>query len=142
MEYIMYRSKGKTMVRMGDDGLEFTQQTREDAVNAVNEWYTNDEGYNEDFRTKFISNIFDIGGQYVIIDGNEFCEGVSSNKFTDQKGKLIAVIIDGYITNIGIFDNALHQGAFSVSLSVFKKMCSGSKDVKVIWHPLATCDDV
>ena len=70
--------------------------------------------------------------EYHIIDGKDFLEEVKSNCLTTYDGYISEVLVDGYITNLGLAYNSFESGKFLLAEDIWLDMCK-DHDIKVNW---------
>lgn len=64
--------------------------------------------------------------------GKEFLEYVRDGGFIDYDGSISHIFVDGYETNLGLFECSICQGQFIVDGPTFEKICE-RHDVVVDW---------
>ena len=122
-------TKGFMIFRLGPAGLETETITVDDMA--------------EDFANIADSNMLDslIGGlvknrltiqEYSLMSGSEFLSSVDSTCIIDDDGLLSEVLVDGFISNLGLSHKEFSQGGFLVTYDVWKNICS-NHDVVVNW---------
>ena len=122
-------TKGFMIFRLGPAGLETETITVDDMA--------------EDFANIADSNMLDslIGGlvknrltiqEYSLMSGSEFLSSVDSTCIIDDDGLLSEVLVDGFISNLGLSHKGFSQGEFLVTYDVWKNICS-NHDVVVNW---------
>ena len=122
-------TKGFMIFRLGPAGLETKTITVDDMA--------------EDFANIADSNMLDslIGGlvknrltiqEYSLMSGSEFLSSVDSTCIIDDDGLLSEVLVDGFISNLGLSHKGFSQGEFLVTYDVWKNICS-NHDVVVNW---------
>lgn len=122
-------TKGFMIFRLGPAGLESKTITVYDMA--------------EDFANIADSNMLDslIGGlvknrltiqEYSLMSGSEFLSSVDSTCIIDDDGLLSEVLVDGFISNLGLSHKGFSQGEFLVTYDVWKDICS-NHDVVVNW---------
>ena len=67
-----------------------------------------------------------------LFTGKEFLEYVRSGGFIDYDGSISHIFVDGYDTNLGLFEGGICQGNFIVDGTMFEKICE-EHDVIVDW---------
>lgn len=68
-----------------------------------------------------------------IVDGSVFADWVKTGCVTDYDGSLGVIVVNGYMSNLGIFAEDFYQGGdFLVTLEVFLDICN-KYDVQVLW---------
>ena len=122
-------TKGFMIFRLGPAGLENKTITVYDMA--------------EDFANISDSNMLDslIGGlvknrltiqEYSLMSGSEFLSSVDSTCIIDDDGLLSEVLVDGFISNLGLSHKGFSQGEFLVTYDVWKNICN-NHDVVVNW---------
>ena len=122
-------TKGFMIFRLGPAGLETETITVDDMA--------------EDFANIADSNMLDslIGGlvknrltiqEYSLMSGSEFLSSVDSTCIIDDDGLLSEVLVNGFISNLGLSHKGFSQGEFLVTYDVWKNICS-NHDVVVNW---------
>lgn len=122
-------TKGFMIFRLGPAGLESKTITVYDMA--------------EDFANIADSNMLDslIGGlvknrltiqECSLMSGSEFLSSVDSTCIIDDDGLLSEVLVDGFISNLGLSHKGFSQGEFLVTYDVWKDICS-NHDVVVNW---------
>ena len=69
---------------------------------------------------------------YDMYSGKEFIEMVENGCIIDNDGTLVNVFVDGYNSNLGLYNNNFHQGEFLVTKDMFLCVCK-EYDVLVNW---------
>lgn len=69
---------------------------------------------------------------YCLMEGKEFTDDVECGGFIDYDGSIAGIYVDGYKSNLGIWDKGIHQGQFCLGLEDFRKLCERFK-VEVNW---------
>lgn len=67
--------------------------------------------------------------EYDFIDGLEFLDSVRKGMFTDYDGEILEIIIDDYVSNLGLVEEGFVSGDFLVDGNIFEEIC---KQYKVI----------
>ena len=66
------------------------------------------------------------------MSGSEFLSSVDSTCIIDDDGLLSEVLVDGFISNLGLSHKHFSQGDFLVTYDVWKNICN-NHDVVVNW---------
>ena len=69
---------------------------------------------------------------YDYMSGENFLADVECGGFIDYDGSLGEVVVDGYLSNLGLNYKGIHQGKFKVSGKVWKKLCK-EHNIMVNW---------
>ena len=93
-------------------------------VDGMN-YYTREweDEFEQQYRRDFVYDLF---------DGERFLNDVRSNGFNNYDGHISEIYVDGYKTNLGLYETGICQGKFIVSGDVFEYLCK-NHDVKVNW---------
>lgn len=67
-----------------------------------------------------------------IIEGEEFLSLVNSGDLTDYDGTISQIFVDGYSSNLGLYNSRICQGGFLVDEKIFKEICQ-KHQVLVNW---------
>lgn len=67
-----------------------------------------------------------------VMSGREFYELVDTGCIIDYDGILADVYVNGYKSNLGLFHNGLHQGAFMADGETWLELCD-EFDIEVEW---------
>ena len=122
-------TKGKMFFRLETDGLEECIYELDDLLKDV--LCSNDEELNKQIRDDYTERYLTFDA-YDYMDGKEFLDYVRSGGITDYDGTLGEIVVDGYISNLGLAEKGLMQGEFLVSGNVFEEICE-DHEVKVNW---------
>ena len=68
-----------------------------------------------------------------IMSGKEFYEHVDSGSFIDYDGSISKIIIDGFVSNLGLHHKGISQGGFLVDGPTWIDICDNFNNVEVIW---------
>lgn len=67
-----------------------------------------------------------------LISGKKFLENVREGCFIDYDGCISHIFVDGYDTNLGLFEGGICQGKFIVDGNAFETICN-EHEVLVDW---------
>jgi hypothetical protein len=70
--------------------------------------------------------------EYDFIDGKDFLESVRSGNFINYDGSISEIIVDGYVTNLGLCEEGLSSGEFLITGDILEEICNKNK-VIVNW---------
>ena len=121
-------TKGFMIFRLGPVGLETETITVDD---MVQDFDTTDSILIDVLIDEIVKNKLTIQ-EYSLMSGSEFLSSVDSTCITDDDGLLSEVLVDGFISNLGLSHKEFSQGAFLVTYDVWKNICS-NHDVVVNW---------
>lgn len=122
-------AKGKMFFRLGMDGYEACTYELDDLIKDA--LWDNNEELNKKIRDDYTKRYLTFD-TYDYMDGKEFLDYVRSGSIIDYDGSLGEVVVDGYISNLGLAEKGLMQGEFLVSGDVFEEICE-DHEVKVNW---------
>lgn len=129
-----YKAKGDMIFRLesGDTQWELLYDTYNinDIVAERLSYRAEDKELRQYFRKSVQEEYTD--EVYDLIDGLEFAKSVEESCFMDYDGSIVAIYVDGYKSNLGIFSTNLKQGLFLLSLDAFKEICANHK-IEVNW---------
>jgi hypothetical protein len=69
---------------------------------------------------------------YDLMDGLEFADCVEGGGFIDNDGSIAEIFVNDFLSNLGIWDEGMHQGKFCLGLYDFRRLCKEYK-VEVNW---------
>ena len=121
-------TKGFMIFRLGTVGLETETITVDD---MVQDFDTTDSILIDVLIDEIVKNKLTIQ-EYSLMSGSEFLSSVDSTCITDDDGLLSEVLVDGFISNLGLSHKEFSQGGFLVTYDVWKNICS-NHDVVVNW---------
>lgn len=121
-------TKGFMIFRLGPVGLETETITVDD---MVQDFDTTDSILIDVLIDEIVKNKLTIQ-EYSLMSGSEFLSSVDSTCITDDDGLLSEVLVDGFISNLGLSHKEFSQGGFLVTYDVWKNICS-NHDVVVNW---------
>lgn len=121
-------TKGFMIFRLGPVGLETETITVDD---MVQDFDTTDSILIDVLIDEIVKNKLTIQ-EYSLMSGSEFLSSVDSTCITDDNGLLSEVLVDGFISNLGLSHKEFSQGGFLVTYDVWKNICS-NHDVVVNW---------
>lgn len=121
-------TKGFMIFRLGPVGLETETITVDD---MVQDFDTTDSILINVLIDEIVKNKLTIQ-EYSLMSGSEFLSSVDSTCITDDDGLLSEVLVDGFISNLGLSHKEFSQGGFLVTYDVWKNICS-NHDVVVNW---------
>lgn len=121
------KTKGKLFFRYSLDGLEITKYKIEDLIPDYMKG--NKEIYEQIKKIKEDELTIDI---YDLFDGEKFLEYVNDGCITDYDGCISDILVDGYISNLGLASDNLMQGDFLVNEEAWLDICKNHK-VEVNW---------
>lgn len=122
-------TKGFMTFRLGPAGLESQTTTIDDMVKD----FTNstDQNFIDVLVEGIVKNKLTVQ-EYSIMSGIEFLDAVNSTCIIDDDGSLSEVLVDGFISNLGLSHKNFSQGDFLVTYDVWRSICS-NHDVVVNW---------
>jgi hypothetical protein len=59
---------------------------------------------------------------YDLMSGEKFADAVEAGSFIDYDGSIAQIFVNGYVSNLGIWDHGIHQGEFCVGLYDFRNI--------------------
>ena len=121
-------TKGFIIFRLGPAGLETKTITVDD---MVQEFDTTDSNLLDLLIDEVVKNKLTIE-EYSLMSGSAFLSLVDSTCIIDDDGLLSEVLVDGFISNLGLSHKHFSQGDFLVTYDVGKDICS-NHDVVVNW---------
>ena len=121
-------TKGFMIFRLGHAGLESKTITADD---MVQEFDTTDSNVLDLLIDGVVKNKLTIQ-EYSLMSGSAFLSLVDSTCIIDDDGLLSEVLVDGFISNLGLSHKHFSQGDFLVTYDVWKDICS-NHDVVVNW---------
>ena len=121
-------TKGFMIFRLGPAGLESKTITADD---MVQEFDTTDSNVLDLLIDGVVKNKLTIQ-EYSLMSGSAFLSSVDSTCIIDDDGLLSEVLVDGFISNLGLSHKHFSQGDFLVTYDVWKDICS-NHDVVVNW---------
>ena len=121
-------TKGFMIFRLGPAGLESKTITADD---MVQEFDTTDSNVLDLLIDGVVKNKLTIQ-EYSLMSGSAFLSLVDSTCIIDDDGLLSEVLVDGFISNLGLSHKGFSQGEFLVTYDVWKNICS-NHDVVVNW---------
>lgn len=121
-------TKGFMIFRLGPAGLETETITVDD---IVQDFDTTDSNLLDVLIDGVVKNKLTIQ-EYSLMSGSEFLSSVDSTCIIDDDGLLSEVLVDGFISNLGLSHKGFSQGEFLVTYDVWKYICS-NHDVVVNW---------
>lgn len=121
-------TKGFMIFRLGPAGLESETITADD---MVQEFDTTDLNLLDLLIDEVVKNRLTIQ-EYSLMSGSAFLSLVDSTCIIDDDGLLSEVLVDGFISNLGLSHKHFSQGDFLVTYDVWKDICS-NHDVVVNW---------
>ena len=121
-------TKGFIIFRLGPAGLETKTITADD---MVQEFDTTDSNLLDLLIDEVVKNKLTIE-EYSLMSGSAFLSLVDSTCIIDDDGLLSEVLVDGFISNLGLSHKHFSQGDFLVTYDVWKDICS-NHDVVVNW---------
>lgn len=122
-------TKGFMIFRLGPAGLESKTITVDDMVADFAD--IADSNMLESLIDGLVENRLTIQ-EYSIMSGSEFLSSVDSTCIIDDDGSISEVIVDGFISNLGLSHKHFSQGDFLVTYDVWKNICN-NHDVVVNW---------
>lgn len=122
-------TKGFMIFRLGPAGLE----TKTITVDDIAADFANIADLNtlKSLIDSVVTNKLTIQ-EYSLMSGSEFLSSVDSTCIIDDDGFLSEVLVDGFISNLGLSHKGFSQGKFLVTYDVWKNICS-NHDVVVNW---------
>lgn len=90
-----------------------------------NSYSINMEVYEDEYSKREIEEID-------FIEGKDFLESVRSYGFIDYDGWISEIIVDGYLSNLGLREARLSSGKFLVGGNLFEEICE-QHEVIVNW---------
>ena len=121
-------TKGFMIFRLGPAGLETETITVDD---IVQDFDTTDSNLLDVLIDGVVKNKLTIQ-EYSLMSGSEFLSSVDSTCIIDDDGSISEVVVDGFISNLGLSHKGFSQGEFLVTYDVWKYICS-NHDVVVNW---------
>lgn len=121
-------TKGFMIFRLGPAGLESETITADD---IVQEFDTTDSNLLDLLIDEVVKNRLTIQ-EYSLMSGSAFLSSVDSTCIIDDDGLLSEVLVDGFISNLGLSHKDFSQGEFLVTYDVWKNICN-NHDVVVNW---------
>ena len=121
-------TKGFMIFRLGPAGLETKTITVDD---MVQDFDATDSNMLDSLIGGLVKNRLTIQ-EYSLMSGSEFLSSVDSTCIIDDDGLLSEVLVDGFISNLGLSHKGFSQGEFLVTYDVWKNICS-NHDVVVNW---------
>lgn len=99
--------------------------------------YTNIDDVLDDYPDSVKDEMRDILTDVTICtltDGKTFLDDVRAGKIADDNDNLlIDIIVDGYLSNLGLSESGFNQGRFLVDGNLFEDLCQ-SHDILVNWR--------
>lgn len=69
---------------------------------------------------------------YDLVKGEDFVKMVDSGCITDDDGRLVNIFVDGFDSNLGLYDKNFSQGDFLLTKKMFLNICK-KYEVLVNW---------
>ena len=122
-------TKGFMIFRLGPAGLESNTVTVDEiAADFAN---TADSNTLENLMDVVMTNRLTVQ-EYSLMSGSRFLSLVDNTCIMDDDGMISEVIVDGFVSNLGLSHKDFSQGEFLVTYDVWKYICS-NHDVVVNW---------
>ena len=121
------QTNGRLYFRYSLDGLEITKYEIDDLIPDYMK--LNKEVYDQVVKMEKEKLNIDV---YDLFDGKTFLEYVLDGSITDYDGSIVEILVDGYISNLGLAVENLMQGDFLVDEKAWLDICENHK-VEVNW---------
>lgn len=121
------QTNGRLYFRYSLDGLEITKYEIDDLIPDYMK--LNKEVYDQVVKMEKEKLNIDV---YDLFDGKTFLEYVLDGSITDYDGSIAEILVDGYISNLGLAVENLMQGDFLVDEKAWLDICENHK-VEVNW---------
>lgn len=83
------------------------------------------ETFEDEYNQRFIH-------ECCFMDGLEFLDAVKEGMFIDYDGFISEIIVDGYVSNLGLAEAGLCSGKFLIGANLFEEICK-EHEVIVNW---------
>lgn len=70
--------------------------------------------------------------EYDFIEGKEFLNSVRTGCFSDFDGFISEIIVNGYVSNLGLAEEGVMSGKFLIGGALFEELCN-EFDIVVNW---------
>lgn len=117
-------AKGIITFRLGKSGLETNIMTMDDLINEF-------EGACQNAAKEYYETKFKVSDE-TLISGINFLSDVDEHGIIDEDGSLVNVLVDGYVSNLGLSHEYFSQGQFLVTADIWKELC-GKYNIQVEW---------
>lgn len=122
-------TKGFMIFRLGPAGLESETVTVDDiAADFAN---ITSSSTLEGLMDSVVTNKLTVQ-EYSLMSGSRFLSLVDNTCIMDDDGLISEVIVDGFVSNLGLSHKGFSQGEFLVTYDVWRYICS-NHDVVVNW---------
>ena len=122
-------TKGFMIFRLGPAGLESETVTVDDiAADFAN---ITTSSTLEGLMDSVVTNKLTVQ-EYSLMSGSRFLSLVDNTCIMDDDGLISEVIVDGFVSNLGLSHKGFSQGEFLVTYDVWRYICS-NHDVVVNW---------
>lgn len=110
------KANGYIWFRLGSEGIETLTQSIEDLTSEFTDAMK--EAALAYYRNKLTFE------EYDLIAGEDFLNNVDCGGFIDEDGCICQIIVDGYLSNLGLSHKGLCQGSFLVTKDVWEDLCN------------------
>lgn len=117
-------AKGIVTFRLGISGIETNIITIDKLIKEYEDICQ--EATKEYYETKF--KVSDES----LLSGINFLSEVDEHGIIDEDGSLVNVLVDGYLSNLGLSHEYFSQGQFLVTADIWKELCK-KYDIQVEW---------
>lgn len=111
-------------------GLSYYKFDKVGIEDILEKHFSDDNGYDKEFRQCICERAFAYGIAGQIIDGKTFVNGVEDGKYAN--GHSETIFVNGYLTNLEIADISPSQKKFLIDMDLFKQLCD-ENEVKIDW---------
>lgn len=118
------KASGYIWFRLGSEGVETLTQSMEDLTSEFTDVM-------KDAALAYYRNKLTFE-EYSIMSGLDFLDDVDSDCIIDEDGSMCQVLVDGYLSNLGLSHKGLCQGSFLVTETIWKDLCN-EHDIVVNW---------